>query len=94
MARGALVRLQARDGFRTSDKEPSLACRASASISGCVRKSLLRLRPYAYLTRDHRLGLAQRPVHDWRYTPLFGSEAKLAVWRGAEAGEPTGAREV
>ena len=93
MARGALVRLQARDGSRTSDKLPSLACRASASISGCVRKSLLRLRPYAYLTRDHRLGLAQRPVHDWRYTPLFGSEAKLAVWRSAEAGEPTGARE-
>ena len=55
MARGALVRLQARDGSRTSDKLPSLACRASASITGCVRKSLLRLRPYAYLTRDHRL---------------------------------------
>ena len=32
--------------------------RASASITGCVRKSLLRLRPYACLTRDHRLGLA------------------------------------
>ena len=55
MARGALVRLQARDGSRTSDNEPSLACRASASITGCVRKSLLRLRPSAYLTRDHRL---------------------------------------
>ena len=56
--RGALVRLQARDGFHTSDNKPSLACRASASITGCVRKSLLRLRPSAYLTRDHRLGLA------------------------------------
>jgi hypothetical protein len=77
--RGALVRLQARDGSRTSDNEPSLAItaaqaglafcsepsrakrvpsRASASIAGCVRKSLLRLRPSAYLTRDHRLGLA------------------------------------
>ena len=55
MARGALVRLQARDGSRTSGNEPSLACRASASITGCVRKSLLRLRPSAYLTRDHRL---------------------------------------
>ena len=59
-ARGALVRLQARDGSRTSDKLPSLACRASASITGCVRKSLLRLRPYAYLTRDHRLVAALR----------------------------------
>ena len=58
MARGALVRLQARDGFRTSDNKPSLACHASASITGCVRKSLLRLRPSAYLTRDHRLGAA------------------------------------
>ena len=77
--RGALVRLQARDGFHTSDNNPSLAIaaaqaglafcsepsrakrvpsRASASITGCVRKSLLRLRPSAYLTRDHRLGLA------------------------------------
>ena len=55
MARGALVRLQARDGSRTSGNEPSLACRASASITGCVRKFLLRLRPSAYLTRDHRL---------------------------------------
>ena len=55
MARGALVRLQGRDGSRTSDNEPSLVCRASASISGCVRKSLLRLRPSACLTRDHRL---------------------------------------
>ena len=58
MARGALVRLQVRDGFHTSDNNPSLACRASASITGCVRKSLLRLRPSAYLTRDHRLGSA------------------------------------
>ena len=77
--RGALVRLQARDGSRTSDKLPSLAItaaqaglafcsepsrakrvpsRASASITGCVRKTLLRLRPSAYLTRDHRLALA------------------------------------
>ena len=83
-ARGALVRLQARDGSRTSDNEPSLACRASASITGCVRKSLLRLRPSACLTRDHRLGLAQRPKPDWHYTPLFGSEAKLAVERRSE----------
>ena len=59
MARGALVRLQTRDGSRTSDNEPSLACRASASITGCVRKSLLRLRPSAYLTRDHRLDAPQ-----------------------------------
>ena len=44
MARGALVRLQARDGSRTSDKLPSLACRASASITGWLRKRLLRLR--------------------------------------------------
>ena len=58
MARGALVRLQARDGYRTSDKLPSLACHASASIIGCVRKSLSRLRPSACLTRDHRLGAA------------------------------------
>jgi len=58
MARGALVRLQDRDGSRTADNEPSLACRASADIAGCVRKSLLRLRPSAYLTRDHRLGFA------------------------------------
>ena len=58
MARGALVRLQGRDGYRTSDKLPSLACHASASITGCVRKSLLRLRPSACLTRDHRLGAA------------------------------------
>ena len=93
MARGALVRLQARDGSRTSDNEPSLAItaaqaglafysepsrakrvpsRASASITGCVRKSLLRLRPSACLTRDHRLG---------------------AACCGSEAGEPTGARE-
>ena len=60
MARGALVRLQGRDGYRTSDKLPSLACHASASITGCVRKSLLRLRPSACLTRDHRLGAACR----------------------------------
>ena len=60
MARGALVRLQARDGYHTSDNEPSLACHASASITGCVRKSLLRLRPSACLTRDHRLGAACR----------------------------------
>ena len=93
MARGALVRLQGRDGYRTSDKSPSLACHASASITGCVRKSLLRLRPSACLTRDHRLGLAQRPKPDWRYTPLFGCEAKLAVERRSEAGEPTVARE-
>jgi hypothetical protein len=58
MARGALVRLQGRDGSHTSDNEPSLVCRASAHITGCVRKSLLRLRPSACLTRDHRLGLA------------------------------------
>ena len=58
MARGALVRLQARDVYRTSDKLPSLACHASASIIGCVRKSLSRLRPSACLTRDHRLGAA------------------------------------
>ena len=91
--RGALVRLQARDGYHTSDNEPSLAItaaqaglafcsepsrakrvpsHASASITGCVRKSLLRLRPSACLTRDHRLG---------------------AACRGSEAGEPTGARE-
>ena len=60
MARGALVRLQGRDGYRTSDKLPSLACHASASITGCVRKSLLRLRPSACLTRDHRLVAACR----------------------------------
>ena len=60
MARGDVVRLQVRDGYRTSDKLPSLACHASASITGCVRKSLLRLRPSAYLTRDHRLGVACR----------------------------------
>ena len=63
--RGALVRLQARDGSRTSDNEPYLAItaaqaglafcsepsrakrvpsRASASITCCVRKRLLRLR--------------------------------------------------
>ena len=93
MARGALVRLQARDGYHTSDNEPSLACHASASITGCVRKSLSRLRPSACLTRDHRLGLAQRPKPDCRYTPLFGCEAKLAVERRSEAGEPTVARE-
>ena len=58
MARVALVRLQGRDGSHTSDNEPSLVCRASAHITGCVRKSLLRLRPSACLTRDHRLGLA------------------------------------
>jgi hypothetical protein len=83
MARGALVRLQARDGFHTSDKLPSLAItaaqaglafcsepsrakrvpsRASASITGCVRKSLLRLRPSACLTRDHRLGATLFPL--------------------------------
>ena len=60
MARGALVRLQGRDGYRTSGKLASLACHASASITGCVRKSLLRLRPSACLTRDHRLGAACR----------------------------------
>ena len=60
MARGDVVRLQVRDGYRTSDKLPSLACHASASITGCVRKSLLRLRPSACLTRDHRLGAAWR----------------------------------
>jgi len=81
--RGALVRLQARDGSRTSDKLPSLAItaaqaglafcsepsrakrvpsRASASITGCVRKTLLRLRPSAYLTRDHRRGAALSPL--------------------------------
>ena len=60
MARGDVVRLQVRDGYRTSDKLPSLACHASASITGCVREHLLRLRPSAYLTRDHRLGVACR----------------------------------
>ena len=49
-----------------------------------MRKSLLRLRPSAYLTRDHRLVTAQRPKPDWHYTPLFGSEAKLAVERKSE----------
>jgi len=80
MVRGALVRLQARNGSRTSDKLPSLACRASASIAGYVRKSLLRLRPSAYLTRDHRLVSALPPC---RRTNRVSSEA----------GEPTGARE-
>ena len=70
MARGALVRLQARDGSRTSDKLPSLACRASASITGCVRKTLLRLRPSAYLTRDHRLGAALSPPRPLSPRPL------------------------
>ena len=78
MARGALVRLQARDGFRTSDNEPSVACRASASITGCVRKLFLRLRPSAYLTRDHRLGLAialRLKTHGAETPPPLGSRA-------------------
>ena len=89
MARGALVRLQARDGSRTADNEPSLACRASASITGCVRKSLLRLRPSAYLTRDHRLGAALSPVttqeHRFYSTttlqPYFGSNTRTTRFR-------------
>jgi len=83
MARGALVRLQARDGFRTSDNEPSLACRASASIPGCVRKSLLRLRPSAYLTRDHRLGLAtalRQKNACRRNTPSASAHGTLGSW--------------
>ena len=88
MARGALVRLQARDGSRTSDKLPSLACRASASITGCVRKSLLRLRPYAYLTRDHRLVAATAfrlktkrmpPKHPLRVRAITLSDATLTL---------------
>ena len=90
MARGALVRLQARDGSRTSDNEPSLACRASASITGCVRKSLLRLRPSAYLTRDHRLGAAL-PTSPLPHLPR--PIALVGGGRRSEAGEPTGARE-
>ena len=78
MARGALVRLQGRDGSRTSDNEPSLACRASASISGCVRKLLLRLRPSACLTRDHRLVAAiamRQKTHCAETRPPLGSRA-------------------
>ena len=74
MARGALVRLQARDGSHTSDNEPSLACHASASITGCVRKFLLRLRPFAYLTRDHWLGAAFRPLC---FAPAIGVARRL-----------------
>ena len=75
MARGALVRLQGRDGSHTSDNEPSLVCRASAHITGCVRKSLLRLRPSACLTRDHRLGLAQRPESRLAHESTFAGPA-------------------
>ena len=79
MARGALVRLQARDGSRTSDNEPSLACRASASISGCVRKFLLRLRPFAYLISDHRLVAAENTCRRLAFARPFNAHHACAA---------------
>ena len=63
--------------------------RASASITGCVRKTLLRLRPSAYLTRDHRLGAALSPAttqeHRFYSTttsqPYFGSNTRTTRFR-------------
>ena len=113
--RGALVRLQARDGSRTSDKLPSLAItaaqaglafcsepsrakrvpsRASASITGCVRKSLLRLRPYAYLTRDHRLvaAIASRQKTHAAETPPPRPRHSLSNWESATLAPACAAR--